>query len=245
MAVHGRYTRIFVNQFDFSGDNNGLTFAVNSTAEDVTRFQATARQFMALEPGFSLEQAGYWTGPAAGTQERELYTLLGADTAEVAALFGTDTAACPAYVFPDTGTAGITINSPATSVITFNGTWMGNKGCYRCLRIFSGTIAATGEQTSVDFGAAGTVGGVAYLFIQVITGTATNATVDIESSATVDGAYASEGTFTFSAVGCQSVVMAATVNRWLRLNCTDLGGATSFYVVGLAGIGGVTYTVFP
>jgi hypothetical protein len=94
---------------------------------------------------------------------------------------------------------------------------------------------------AIDIGAAGSAGGFAYLFVTTETGSGTNGTIDIESSATEAGTYASEGTFTFSAVGVTAVTMTGTVNRWLRLNCTALGGATSWTVSCIACVSGVTY----
>jgi hypothetical protein len=78
------------------------------------------------------------------------------------------------------------------------------------------------------------------LFVTTITGSATNADIDVESSATQAGVYASEGTLTFSAVGAYAIDLTGTVNRWVRINTTDLGGATSFAVIVAVAVDGVT-----
>jgi hypothetical protein len=48
------------------------------------------------------------------------------------------------------------------------------------------------------------------------------------------------GTFTFSAVGGTALTWSGATGRYIRLNCTSLGGATSFVVTGAAGVTGVT-----
>ena len=49
------------------------------------------------------------------------------------------------------------------------------------------------------------------------------------------------GTFTFSAKGAYEIALTSTVDRYVRLNCTGLGGATNFTVVGVVGVAGRTY----
>ena len=64
------------------------------------------------------------------------------------------------------------------------------------------------------------------MHVSAIGGTATSATIDVESS--IDNlSFASEGTFTFSAVGGFTLALSGTVNRYLRINLTSMGGATS------------------
>jgi len=134
---------------------------------------------------------------------------------------------------------------PVDGALAVNGGWNGGSGIKRGLRVWSGTFSATGAQSTpayIDIGAAGTAGGFAYLHIQAITGAATDAVILVESdTATNFASAATEATFTFSAVGAQEQAMAGTVNRYIRLNCTDLGGATNFTVVAIACVSGVTY----
>jgi hypothetical protein len=158
----------------------------------------------------------------------------------VAGIFGTNNTAPPAYVLDATWGQNLTINSPVAELITVTGEWPANDGMRRGRAVYDGDLDATGTTTPRDFGAAGSAGGVALLFVQDIAGTATDADIDIESSATVDGTYASEGTATFSAEGVVAVAMTGTVNRWIRLNVTDLGGADGFTVVAIVCINGVT-----
>lgn len=246
MARKGRYTRLLVNEFDFSGVSNSLEVAFDVERIDTTPFQATGSESIAGDTTGTITSSGYFTDVTAGNFEKEMYdALAGSESVYVGALFGTDTAACPAYVARAANVAGLTIASPVDGVITVNGEWTQGTGVLRGLRVWSGTFSATGAQTSpgyIDLGAAGAAGGMAWLFVQSITGSATNATVTLESDDNTSfTSAATEGTFTFSAVGGYEIALSGTVDRYVRLNCTSKGGATSFVVVGIAAVSGVTY----
>lgn len=158
----------------------------------------------------------------------------------VAAVLDTDTTASTVYFIQNALGAKLAINAPVAGLVTVDGEWLNDTATgYRAKRVFDGTISGTGGQTSIDLGSAGSAGGVFVLHVTAIDGTATNATVDIESSSN-NSTFASEGTATFSAIGAQVVTMSGTVNRYLRVNATSLGGATSFTVIGYAYVDGVT-----
>ena len=243
MATKATWTRMLVNQWDFSGVSNSLETSVNVVREDVTTFQSTAKQFVAIGPEGSIAQQGYVTAGNANTFEYELTDAINdTDALYVAALYGTDVAKCAAYVARATNADGMSIKAASDKVLTLSGSWGEGVGIARGLRMFSGTISATGGQTYIDMGAAGGAGGLAWLFIQAITGTATNATITVQSDDNTGFATpATEGTFTFSAVGGQEIALSGAVDRYVRLNATSLGGATNYTVVGVIALSGITY----
>jgi hypothetical protein len=238
-ATKGTFTRILVDEYDFSGVSNSVEVAVSSEGLDVTAFQDLANVYIPGVQMGMITQAGYFTGASANGFESEFYDRLGSATGvTVSVLFGTNVVGCPAYVVPGTNGRAMTISAPVNGVITLNGSWGEGTGIKRGRRLFGGTISATGAQTAIDFGAAGSAGGFAYLHVQAITGSASSATITVQSSSD-NSTFANEGTFTFSSVGVQAITMASTVNRYIRLNCTSLGGATNFTVVGIACVTGV------
>ena len=246
MATKAKYTRLLVDAFDFSTVSNSLEVAFTAEKVDVTTFQASGKEFLIMGAEGAITQQGYLTGAGAGYFEQEIYeSIANTEALTVAAMFGTDTAACPAYVAPGVNTEGLTIEAPVAGVITVAGNWGSGSGILRGLRVWTGTFSATGAQTVpgyIDLGAQGTAGGKAWLFVQVIDGSATSATITLESDDNTSfTSAATEGTFTFSAVGVQTMTLSGTVDRYVRLNCTDLGGATSFVVVAIAAVSGVTY----
>ena len=69
-----------------------------------------------------------------------------------------------------------------------------------------------------------------------------NATITVQSDDNTGFATpATEGTFTFSAVGGQEIALSGAVDRYVRLNATSLGGATNYTVVGVIALSGITY----
>jgi len=236
MATQARYTRFIVDEFDFSGDSNGLDVEVTGERIENTRFQDSAKRYIAGIPELMLSQQGYFE---AGTDsiEEELYARLGTGTANVAAIFGTDETNPPSYVLPAVNAHEYNVTAATGELITLSSSWQ--QYGYRGIQVYRGTLSSTGAQTSVDFGSAGSNGGYAYLFVTGITGSATNATIDVESSSD-DASFASEGTFTFSDVGSSSVTMTGTVNQYIRANLTSLGGATDITCVLIVCVTGVT-----
>jgi len=78
--------------------------------------------------------------------------------------------------------------------------------------------------------------------VQTITGGATDAIILLESDDNTDfTSAATEATFTFSAVGANEEALSGTIDRYIRLNCTDMGTADSFVVVCIACVSGITY----
>jgi hypothetical protein len=235
-AVKGTLSQLLVDEFDFSGDTAAITVTINMAEEDSTTLGATASVYEPILPSMKIEHNGYIGGD--NDIEQELYDLLGGSS-YVAALFGTDAVGCPAYVHSTFG-AQMQLQFPAKGLITLNGAWAMGSGGYRGYRIYSGTISGTGLSAAIDLGSAGSAGGDGFLFIQTITGSASSATIKIQSASTEGGSYADEGTFTFSAVGVQVLAMTGTVNRWLKLSTTSMGGATSFAVTAIGCVDGVT-----
>lgn len=243
MASRGTNAKILIDEFNFSCDTNSLTVSGSVPALDSTALCDVATTFEIGIPTGMIEHAGYLPTAGAGTIHDEIYDRIAAGTATVyvGALLLTDIAACPGYVCQTTWANQLTIGSQNESLMTLAGSWNASGGFVRGLRLADGALSAVQAETAYDTGAAGTAGGQAFLFVSAIGGTATGATIDVESSATEGGAYDSEGTFTLSAVGVQKITMTGTVNRWLRINVTSLGGASSITAICIAGVSGVTY----
>jgi hypothetical protein len=240
--IKAKYSRILVNEFDLSTQHTSIEASVSTEQKDVSTFQNTAKAYLSMTPEGAISITGFFDDAAAGYTEQELAeSVENAETLYVAALFGTQTAACPVFVAPATSTDNVSITAPVDGVIEVTGSFPSGTGLRRGLRCFSGTISATGAQTYIDLASAGSAGGLAWLWVQTITGTATNATITVQSDDNTGfSSAATEATFTFSAVGGYQVTLSGTIDRYVRLNCTSLGGATSFVVVGAVAVTGVT-----
>jgi len=240
VATKALDTHILVDEHQLSNQSTGLTVESSVDSEDSTTFQATGAEFTMKLPSPKISMKGFFTGVGASYLENELQSRIGTQTTIVAGLLATATAACPAYVIPSAAADAMKVDAPVAGLITIDGGFVGSR-MYRGIRIAHLTISATGAQTGVDLGAAGSAGGNVFMFITSITGTATNADIDIESDSDSGfGTAAVEATHTFSAVGATQVSMSGTIGRYIRLNVTDLGGATDFDVVAIACVDGVT-----
>ena len=244
-AGNAIYTRLLAGGYLISNQTNSVDIAIQAQDQDVTTFEATGKEFITLPPQSTITLNGYMTFSAtdAGTYEKIAFSALDtADTLGIVKSASSTYAGSVGYVMPSALTQNLQMDSPVGGVMTVNGTWKSSDdGLQRGLCVYSGTISATGGTAAIDLGAAGSDGGRAYLFVTTETGTGSGATIDIESSTTEGGTYTSEGEFAFDGVGAVAVTMTGTVNRWLRLNCTDLGSATSWFVTCIACVSGVTY----
>lgn len=242
--VPHRYgTQILVDQWAFASQSNLAELAMGNEAIEVTVVGHPGHQYTTIRGDGSLHHRGFFSGAGAGYLQEEMYSRLGADqTVHAALLLGTGDVGCPAYVLPNNQNRQLAIAAPAKSVITVEGTWSQGNGMKRGRRVFSGALSAPGAQAGVNFGRAGDDGGFAYLFVQGIVGSASGATLTIESH--TDGTFsgaAIEGTFTFSAVGAYEIELSGIVNRHIRANLTSLGGATAISCYVIVCVRGVTF----
>lgn len=239
MPVKAYNTRILVDEFDFSGDTKGITLSLTKEGLDASVLQTAGA---ILVPDLStgvLDLNGYFGGIGAGALEQELQARMESEAdCIVSALFDTTAVGNPAYVQPTTWGKQLTLDG-ADKLLMVKAQW--EDLTERGLVAAHATIAATGDQSVIDFGAAGTAGGWAVLHVRAIVGTAVNAAFTCKSSAVVGfTSPTTHGTFTISAAGASRLTFAGNVGRYMRLGCTSLGGATSLAVTAIFGVSGVT-----
>lgn len=244
MAGNARFTRVLVGGFVMSSQTSSVTVTTEAERQDTTPLEATGKEYVVMPPSSTIAINGYTTVSATdtGTWEkvaRDTFTT--ADT--VSRIFSESSTYTgqPADVLPSAMASTLALDFPVDGVMTVNAQFGSTVGLRHGICIYSGTVSATGTTTPIDLGAVGSAGGYAYLHVTAEGGTGTNADIDIESATTSGGTYASEGTFTFSGIGDYSLTLSGTVNRYMRLNVTDLGGATSWTVHAIVCVDGVTY----
>jgi hypothetical protein len=236
----GTESSIYVDEFLFDAYTSQIDMNITVDSGETDNLASDAHEYIPLLSSMEITQNGYMEGFDAGDFQAELHDRLATTGVVVTLLFGTADTDCPAYIIPNSFASAMEFSSPTNGVMTLNGTWAQSNQGRRGIRIYSGTISATEDQTPVDLGAAGTDGGLFVLHVTTITGSATDAVLKLQSCATVDGSYDDEATITFSDVDGYTETMSGTVNRYVQLTCTDLGGATSFAVVAIACVNGVT-----
>jgi hypothetical protein len=254
MAVRSIHSRLIVGTsaaaLDFSAQSTGFTIDESADTLDDTTLQASDASSVVGVVSSTITQNGLWRQSdtdATANIEQTMQQQLGSQTATVAALLDTTTADCPASVIPSAGTGSMAIEMVSAELLRINGTWSGG-AMQHGKRIFgrhstwsSGVISAVGTQTHIDIGAAGASGGWIHVFLQSLTGATTGFDIELQSS--TDSIFTtplSEGITTHTAVGVQSVQLSGAVERYLRLNVQDLGGATNGTVTAIVVVNGVT-----
>ena len=247
MTIKACNTRFIVGGVDLSGDTNTVGTTIAGRTLEYGVLQDCDVRKLALTPTASIEQNGYYTGPSAGTLDATLRSYLGSTTGvHVAVIYDTTGAVPFAYVQDTAYNSKYNANAQTGQLITLASMWptLAGSGArmVRGYQVFGGAVTATGAVTGIDFGAAGSAGGKLYVFVTSITGSATSATIKLQSDTDpAFGTAADEGTATFSAVGCQEVTLSGTVNRYQRMNVTSLGSATGFTFYAISCIDGLTY----
>jgi hypothetical protein len=237
-------TRILIDGYLISSQTNKVSVKLDAQKTDITPFEAKAQEFLVLDPAPSIDLSGYiHHSPAAATYDAISHGALDVPVTVTVIRSATSTfTGAPATTLPNATAISLSQDYPVDGVMGIQATWGGATPMRRGIVPYAGLISATGAIASVDLGAQGTTGGYAYLHVTTITGTATDAAIKVQSSATEGGSYADEGTFTFSDIGIYPIDLTGTIDRWIRLNCTSKGGATSFVVHAIVVVKGVTQT---
>jgi hypothetical protein len=247
MTIKACNTRILIGGVDLSGETNTIGTSIQGRKISYGVLQDCDERQLALPPKAEIEHTGYFSGVADTGIENLLYTYLGSTTGvHVAAIYDTAATIPFAYVQDVGYNASLSLPAQVGQLLMVNGKWPTLTGStnqmVRGYQVAGQSFTTTGAVTGIDFGAAGTAGGRAYLFVTSITGTATSASVKLQSDTDVaHGTTADEGTFTFSAVGCQEVALSGTVNRYQRANVVTMGGCTAFTAYLISCISGRTY----
>lgn len=242
--VKGTSSAIIVDEFIFSGATSRAEVQLSLDELDSTNLDSSAMEYIPGLKTMSISQNGYFTGGDANGIADELHDRLGVAGVIVTYLPLKNTNGSPAYVIPNAFNSNLPISADAPSIITMNGQWSASEGGKRGLLIaYNLELDATGNETAIDFGSAGSAGGAAYLHVHSIDddedGASTDTILKVQSSSD-NTTFADEATFTFSATGGFSAALSGTVNRYVRLSTTDLGGATSLKVTLIVVIDNVT-----
>lgn len=245
MGVKGKWARFFIGRRDVSAVTASAEIDIGVTNEEVTSFQATAKEYTVTGTESSISLSGYVEVLSTAGLERTLQSRFGTALVDHIGVLlqedGVTELAMPVYVIKDTDPDSMTIAAPATGIMTIDGVFsVREMSIKRGLLLYRGTVTSTGVKSAFDFPAGGTAGGDVFVWVQDITGTATNAELVIASATAEGGTFTNEATITFSDLGSYYAAMTGTVDKRLRLSVNSLGGATNFTIAVVAAITGVT-----
>ncbi len=160
-ATKGRYTRIFLDEWDISAASMNVDIDTSVTTEDATTFQADGKISVAMAASTKFAIKGYFVGANVdGDLEKEFSASLDTNVT-VGVLLADSTAdtGAPVYVLVGTSPENVKIGAPATGLLTVEGTFTdGTTGKRRGQLVYRGVVSATGTKTNIDVGAAGAAG---------------------------------------------------------------------------------------
>jgi len=233
--MRGTEVRIWVDEFDFSSSTSQVELTFEIGEAERTSLASAAQEFVPLLPKCTVTQNGYFEGVLPDGFEAELSARFAAGQAIITVLTQNSDADCVAYVLPDATNYSMAFGAPVAGLVTLNGQWGAAAGAVRGRRVFDGIFDAVESGAAIDFGAGVATGAQAFLHVASITGAATNAEIRVESSADAL-IWANEGSFIFSAIGSYSLALSGTVDRYVRLSCANLGGATAIRCMGVVSL---------
>lgn len=239
-AIRGCKTRILIDELDLSLQVSNFNMQNSVAVIAYNTLQVCAGLKLPSLPNGMLNVNGYMDDNGDDTLAEKIRTALTTEDTYIG--FVIESTPPVGLVFDGSFVSSSTVDTPLEGLITLASTWEKiNERTDGNWIVVSTTLDATGAQTGIDFGSQGTTGGKAFLFVHSITGTATDATIDVESDDNSGfTSEASEGTFTFSDVGVYELTLSGTVDRYIRANLTDLGGADDISFSILVGVNGVT-----
>ena len=240
----GNNTGVLIDEFDFSvGSYSGADIERTVPEKDRTAFGDTGNVSEPGMPSGKISLRGYYTGNDAGDVYRELSDRVGVAGAGaiMAVLLDTTDANCVAYCSDNAWGQSLKLSLPTNEIVTFEAATAATEAIECGYRILDATVSAVGNQTAIDFGAAGSAGGAVFIFVQAVGGSVSIASIKVQSATTQAGTYADEATIAVTAIGGYAAAMTGNIDRWLRVNVASMGGATSLKLTVVACVKGVTY----
>lgn len=225
--------KIWVDEFDLSGDHNKGTLTVDQDAVQFTAFTSTSPPPRVFKPGLTkvgFDLSGFWS---AAEPDATYFAALAAEGVMTLAAEG-GPAGDTAYLFQSLQAEYTPFQDAIGDAHTFavsgvgKGEWVGGT------ILHNATVSATGDGTAFEVGAVAD-GEILYAAIHVITGTGTTLDVIVESDSQEDflGTPATQVTFTqLTGAGSEwgAKVAGPITDTWFRTSHTVVGGSWLYVV---------------
>ncbi|MDV2503082.1 MAG: hypothetical protein RX318_03935 [bacterium] len=230
--------KLFVAEFDLSGDMNALDVKRASEVLDRTTFGASERRRLGGLKAVLMEHSGYWNG--------------GADNVDDVLFAKIGVSAVPVTVGPETGAAGERGNIMLATfgeympkgvigeIFAFNVSIDSDGDLIDGTILFNGIATATGNGTAYQVGAVSATQSL-YAALHVVAASGTTPTLDVILQSDTVGFPSPTSRITFAqktAIGSEwaTPVAGAITDDWWRINYTIGGGSPSFTFIVTIGI---------
>ncbi len=235
VAKHGKSARIYVDEFDVSGDTNAVTPAFTVEVAETHGLTAAHKTRVAGQADSKLQVDSFWTNGTGGTDDVVSGYHTGTATALVTTCPGGVDDAAECYLLRD---AICTASSPPAKLgaaVALSHSWESGAGADRMLVVYQDSPTASANGAGVDFGSAGAAGsGAAVIHVTSVTGAGTiDVKIQESSDNNVGDPWADEAGAAFTqlaAIGKERITWAGACERYIRVVITIAGftGATIF-----------------
>jgi hypothetical protein len=236
----GKQTKVYVDEFNFSGKTNQAEISIDIDLPDYTAFEDAAAEV--IEGGYhsGLSLNGFFD-PAASGYDQEMWEAFGSDASHLIGVYPGNLAVH--------GSVGYEIEGKNESqkrplevagAILLNVQWKADGPVVRTKVLCNGAVTGTGAVTNSNKNLGATVAGeqfVGILRVLSVSG-AGSITVKIQQSQNDGDPDAYADLFTFdakTAIGSQRMSTILATEAWKRVNVSAFSGFTSVTILVVAG----------
>jgi hypothetical protein len=232
--VHGKDADLFWNGYDVTSAFRSVDAERKQDTPDVTCFGDSAKRVQVGIVDGMLSAEGIYDAAAVGTPDTDTVLRAALEAAEPLVSYAPEGSAIGKPVEGVAGPeTGYSIESPATDIIAVKCSLQSSHGLERMLSLHDmvAQTAGTNNYASIDNGASSALGIVAYLHVTSVT--AGNVAVKVQHSVD-DAVWVDLVTFVAvtnaQAPQAQRIVVAGTVNRYLRAQSVLTTGPATWHV---------------
>lgn len=238
---HGKQCRVYVDEFDLSGDTASVEMAPTVDMAETTGMTLTSKTYIPGTVGTTVNCSGFWGDTATTGSEEVLTDYWEGEESAILTV-------CPGGVADETivytNAAAYLTTAPVSGAVggavAMNHNWQASGDMERMLVLYEGTITETTTGEAIDFGSAGVAAsGAAVIHFTALAGSGT-LDVKITDCATEDGEYADESGAAFTeltAIGKERDTWDGACAQYLKVVMT-VSGFTSCTLIVAAKTGG-------
>lgn len=227
--VHGKNTRMLINEFNLSAYLNNIDMARDADTPETTVYEVDDRTYIAGLRNATLSLSGF-VDLGSDASDEVLSDTLGVETARIVTLAQNGLAVGEVVYMFQTHSTSYSPSSPVDGVVSFSADVQSTGQVDRGVSLHNiSSEGSSANGTSVDNSASSSNGGVGHLHVSVAGGSTLD--VDIEDSSD-DMSFSSLISFTqvTTTATSQRSTVAGTVERYVRAAWTIAGGSYTFSV---------------
>ena len=240
--IHGKDTKIYLDEFDITADSNNVEWNMNMEVAEVTGMSASSKAYIAGLVDTDITIGSFFENGAGGNEDIITDYWTGGETGILTVCPDGVSDGDVAYTCDTTYCTSVGVPASLNAAVAMNHTWKASAGIERMLVLYEGTVTATTNGESIDFGGAGVVGsGAAVVHLTSVTG---SGTIDVKlqesSDEGVGDAWADESGATatqLTAIGSERFTWAGACEQYVRCVIT-VATFTAANIVVLAKTGG-------